>query len=183
MKTLKNLLLVAALSAPFVLTSCDKAKEKLKVDANFELKLPSVKLYVDTFSTFGDLNLASSVIQSTLQKTLDDNNAKLEDLESVKLSNVEIEMINPGTQNFNIYNKMFGRMSASGVAETRVAYLDPVPTNVTKIILSSDHADLKDYLKQPEINFSLVGQSNAANLERDTVNVTLHFDIVAKVTP
>ena len=183
MKKAKLILMLTALTSAVFFSACDKAKEKLKVDANFELKLPTVKLFVDTFSATGDLKIDSTVIQSSLQKTLDDNNAKMDDLESVKLSNIEVEMINPGTQNFNIYNKVFGRMSATGLAQTRIAYLDPVPTNVTKILLNSDHADLKEYLKKPEITFSLFGQSNAGNLQRDTVNVTLHFDVVAKVTP
>ncbi len=74
-------------------------------------------------------------------------------------------------------------MSATGLAETRVAYLDPVPSNVTQITLNSDNADLVEYLKKSEVNFRVSGVTTGPNLERDTLNVKLIFSIKAKIDP
>lgn len=183
MKTTKNILMIAAISAATFFASCDKAKEKLKVDVSFDLNLPAAKLYVDTFSTFGNINLGATEIASNLQKTLDDNNATIADIESIALNKVEIEMVNPGAQNFNLMTKMYALLSASGLPETQVAFIDPVPTNVTSLELSADGANLAEYLKKPQISFKLTALTNAPNLERDTLNARLYFTVKAKVAP
>jgi len=181
MKNSKFNLILAALTSMVLVSSCDKVKEKLKVDITFDLNMPSVKLYVDTTSAFGNVTLDSTVIQSTLQKSMDDNNVTFADIESVKLTGAEVEMVNPGTQNFNAINKAYALMSASGLAETQVAYIDPVPSNVTKISLSSDGADLVNYLKQNSFTFRLRATSTGPNTERDTLNVKLNFTVTALV--
>ncbi len=183
MKALKSIYLSIALVVAVGFTACDKAKEKIKVDVSFDLNLPSAKLYIDTISQFGNINLAATTIQSNLQKTLDDNNANLDDIQSISLKRAELTMINPGTQNFNIISKMYGSMSATGLAETQVAYLDPVPSNVTEITLNSDGADLVEYLKKSEVNFRVSGVTTGPNTVRDTLSVKLFFTVKAKITP
>jgi hypothetical protein len=183
MKTTKNIFILAAISAVVFFSACDKAKEKLKVDVSFNLNLPAAKLYVDTFSTFGNINLGTAEISSNLQKTLDDNNASIADIESIALNKVEIEMVNPGAQNFNLANKMYALLSATGLPETQVAFLDPVPTNVSTLELNADGANLAEYLKKPQISFKLTALTNAPNLERDTLNARLYFTVKAKVAP
>lgn len=183
MKTLKHILVTLTIGSALLLSSCDKAKDKVKVDVSFDLNLPSAKMYIDTISQFGNVNLATTTFQSNLQKTLDDNNANMDDIESISLRSAELTMLNPGAQNFNIITKLYGYMSATGLAETRVAYLDPVPSNVTQITLNSDNADLVEYLKKSEVNFRVSGVTTGPNVERDTLNVKLIFSIKAKVTP
>jgi hypothetical protein len=183
MKTIKIFLLMITFASLAALTACDKAKEKVKVEVNFDLNLPGATLYVDTFSTFGNINLGTSVIESNLQKTLDDNNANIDDIESITLKRVEIEMVNPAGQNFNLANKVYALLSASGLAETQVAYIDPVPANVTQLTLNADGANLADYLKKPQISFKLTATTNAPNLVRDTLSAKLYFNVKANVAP
>lgn len=181
MKNSKFNLLLAAITSVVLVSSCDKVKDKAKVDITFDLNLPSAKLYVDTISAFGNVTLDSTVIQSTLQKSMDDNNVTFADIESVKLNSAEVEMVNPGMQNFNIINKAYALMSATGLPETQVAFIDPVPSNVTKLSLSSDGADLVNYLKQNSFTFKLSALTTGPNTERDTLNVKLNFTVTALV--
>lgn len=183
MKTTKGILILSVIATSLFLISCDKAKDKVKVDVAFDMNVPVLKVYVDTISHTGTVSLAQTSFQSNLQKTLDDNNASFADLESVTLKSTDIKMVNPGMQNFNIINNMYAYLSATGLTETRVAYIDPMPSNATQISLSSDEANLVDYLKQTTVAFRLAGQTNGPNLERDTLEVKLTFNIKAKVDP
>ena len=183
MKTTKGILILSAFAASLFLISCDKAKDKVKVDVAFDMNVPALKVYVDTISHTGTVTLAQTSFTSNLQQTLNDNNASIADIESISIKSTEIKMLNPGSQNFNIINNMYAYLSGSGLAETRIAYIDPVPANSTQISLSSDEANVVDYLKQSTVGFRISGLTNGPNVQRDTLEVKLTFNIKAKVDP
>jgi len=179
MKTTKNLLIAIAICVAFIFNSCEKAK----VDISFNLEVANIYLIADTTSQVGNIDLAATTFQSDLKAKLDENNASIDDVESITLTNAEILMINPGLQNFDLVDKAYGLMSATGIAETQVCYLDPVPNGVTQVTMSTGDANLKEYLSQDIVNFRMTGTTNAPNLEPDSLEARLIFKIKAKINP
>ncbi|CAN5419464.1 hypothetical protein BH11BAC2_BH11BAC2_08400 [soil metagenome] len=179
MKTKKILFLAVAVGTAAVFNSCEKSK----VDVSFNLDIANVYLVVDTTSQFGTVDLANTQFQSDLQQKLDDNNASINDIESITLTSADLVMVNPGSQNFDIVDKAYGLMSASGLSETQVAFLDPVPDGVTEIAMSTGDANLKEYLKQSVVNFRVTGTTNAPNTQADSIEARLTFKVKAKIDP
>jgi len=179
MKTPKTLLIAFAICVAFIFNSCEKAK----VDISFNLEVANIYLIADTTSQVGNIELAAATFQSDLQKKLDENNASIDDVESITLTSAQILMINPSIQNFDIVDKAYGLMSATGLAETQVCYLDPVPNGVTQVTMSTGDANLKEYLSQSIVNFRVTGATNAPNLEADSLEARLTFKIKAKINP
>jgi hypothetical protein len=179
MKTPQNLIIAFAICAAFIFNSCEKAK----VEVSFNLDVADISLIVDTTSQVGNVDLAATTFQSDLQTKLDENNASIDDVESITLTSAEILMENPGSQNFDIVDKVYGLMSATSLTETEVCYLDPVPNGVTQVTLTTGDANLKEYLSQSTVNFRVTGTTNAPNLEPDSLKAKLTFKIKAKINP
>jgi hypothetical protein len=179
MNTRKILIIAVAICASVIFNSCEKAK----VDVSFNLDVAEIYLIADTTSQVGNVDLAATTFQSDLQTKLEENNASIDDVESITLTSAEIVMINPGLQNFDIVDKAYGLMSATGLSETQVCYLDPVPDGVTQVTMSTGDANLKEYLSQSVVNFRVTGSTNAPNLESDSLEARLTFKIKAKVNP
>lgn len=183
MKNSKIVFITVASGFALMFNSCDKAKELAKIEVDFDMNVANLKLYIDTTSKTGSFDLATGSFPSELQQKLNDNNAAVEDIQSISLTSTEITMKNPGTQNFNIIDKITGSMSATGLAESQVATLNPVPKNVTTITLTSDGADIKEYLKQSGVNFKLKGSTNGPNVVGDSLVAKLIFNVKVKVKP
>ena len=165
--------------AAFFLSSCEKAK----IDISFNLDVANIHFNIEPNNTQGDLTFATTSFNSDLQKKLEENNASIDDVESIELTAAEFKMINPGSQNFDIVDKAYAYLSTAVNPETRIAYRDPVPDGVTSFSLSSDGGNLKDYLKQSAVNFKATGFTNGPNTVRDSLQVTLTFNIKAKIKP
>ncbi len=162
-----------------VLSSCEKAK----VDISFNLDAANIYFVIEQNTTQGNLTFATTSFTSDLQAKLDENNASIDDVESIELTAASFKMINPGSQNFDIVDKANAYLSASGIAEIKVAYKDPVPDGVTQFSLDVESVNLKDYLKQSTVTFRASGFTNAPNVERDSLQAMLTFKIKAKVKP
>ena len=106
-----------------VLSSCEKAK----VDISFNLDAANIYFVIEQNTTQGNLTFATTTFTSELQAKLDENNASIDDVESIALTAASFKMINPVSQNFDIVDKANAFLSASGIAEVMVAYKDPVP--------------------------------------------------------
>ena len=177
---MKNIIISMLMILTFIsLSSCEKAK----VDIAFNLEVADIYFAIEQGSTQGTMNFATTQFNSDLQAKLDQNNASIDDVESIAITATTFKMINPGTQNFDIVDKAYAFLSASNIAETRVAYKDPVPDGVTEFSLDVESVNLKNYLKQATVNFRASGFTNAPNVERDSLQATLTFKIKAKVKP
>lgn len=177
MKTSKISLLVPGIVSLFALSACDKAK----VDVAFNLDVADIYMVVDTTSQFGNVDLAATTFQSDLDAKLKENNASIDDVKSIKLTSAQLSMVNPGLQNFDIVDRAYGLISAGSLAETQVAYIDPVPDGVTDLTLTVGDVNLKDYLAQSVVNFRVTGSTNAPNTEKDSLQAKLSFRIEAEV--
>lgn len=180
MKPIKLYLIAfVVMAGALIISSC----EKTKVDVEFKLDVANIYFNIDTTSLSGDISFATTTFNSELQKKLDENNANMDEVESIEISSASFTMINPGTQNFDPIDKVYAYLSASGLSEVRVAYRDPVPDGVTVFALDGDAGNYKEYLKQSVVTFRASGFTNAPNVERDSIQAKITFKIQAKVQP
>ena len=110
MKTINTLLLVGCITTALIFNSCDKAK----IDVDFDVDVAHVMMLVDTTSQVGSIDLAATTFQTTLAAELDENDASIDDVESIKLTSLHIKMINPGVQNFDIVENADGSFTTAG---------------------------------------------------------------------
>lgn len=162
-----------------LLPSCDKAK----IEISFNMDIDKIYFTVEPTSSQGNMTFATTTFASELQKKLDDNNANIDDVESIELTGADFNMINPGGQNFDIVDKAYAYLSTSSIPETRIAHKDPVPDGVTSFSLTTEGGNLKDYLNASTINFRATGFTNGPNVQRDSIQAVLSFKIKAKVKP
>jgi hypothetical protein len=179
MKTIKYTALAVIAATMLFMSSCDKAK----VDVNFDLSVSNIYFAVDTTSATGNLTFATTQFTSTLDAKLKDNDASIDDVESISLTNAEFIMIDPGAQNFDIVDKAYAYVSAGSLSELLIASKDPVPNGVTQFSLDAEGGNLKDYLKQTTVSFRAGGFTNAPNLVRDSIQAKLTFNVKASVKP
>ena len=177
MKTLKALFFISCLISTMLISSCEKAK----IDVNFNVYGGNIYMTVDTITQTGNVELAATTFSTDLAQKLKENSATMDDIESITLSSAMFTMQNPGAQNFDIVEKAYAFMSASGLSETQVASIDPVPNGVTEISLSTGSANLKDYIKQSVVNIRLSGFTSGPNEQADSLKVNLKFVVKAKV--
>jgi hypothetical protein len=175
MKKTANILVVIIITVLFA--SCDKAK----VDIDFNLDIANIYFTIDTTSVTGDVQLATTTFNSTLQQELDNNDATLDDVQSIEITGVEFIHLNP--QNFDIVEKAYAHLSASGLPEVRIAYKDPVPDGLTLLPMNLDAVDLKSYLSQSVVTFRATGFLSAPNVQADSLQVKLSFKVRAEVKP
>jgi hypothetical protein len=178
MKASKMICSVVAVGTMLTFSSCDKAK----IDVNFNLEVADIYMVADTTSQFGEIELAASTFQSDLDAKLQENNASIDDVKTIKLTGAQIIMVNPGLQNFDIVDRAYGLISAGSLPETQVAYIDPVPDGATALTLTTGDVNLKDYLSQSVVNFKFKGTTNAPNMEKDSLQAKLTFRIEAEIT-
>jgi hypothetical protein len=173
---MKKLILICGV-ASFLLTSCDKAK----VDVNFDLNIANIDFIVDTTSVTGDVELATTTFTSTLQAELESHDASLDDVQSIRVTGVQFEHLNP--QNFDIVDKAYAYAGVPGLPDQRIAYKDPITDGQTLLTMDVDQVDLKTYLAQPLITLKLTGHLSDPNLVVDSLRAHLTFSVQASVKP
>ena len=172
------IILVGMLTVGVLFSSCKKPK----IEVDFNMEVADIYFSIDPTTQTGDLDLATTTFDTELQKKLDENKASIDDVQSISINGVELIMINPGNQNFDILEKAYTYLSVPGLSETRIAYKESVPDGVTAITLDTDAANLKDYLRKNEITFRVAGFTSAPNTVRDSLQARLTFKIKAEVS-
>ena len=173
---MKKLILICS-AALLIFTSC----KKTKVDVDFNLNIADIYFTIDTTSVTGDVELASTTFNSTLQQELESHDASLDDVESIEVTGVEFLQLNP-SQNFDIVNKAYSYIVVAGQPDQRIAYKDPVADGLGLLTMDIDQVNLKTYLAQPTLTLKLTGQLSDPNLEIDSLKAHLSFKVHASVS-
>ncbi len=173
----KAISIVVVVAATFLFNSCDKAK----VEVDFNLDIANIYFTIDTTSVTGSVLLGATTFNSTLQQELDSHDASLDDVKSIAITGVEFIHLNP--QNFDIVEKAYAYLAASGLPEQRIAYKDPVTNGLTLLPMDVDAVDLKSYLSQNVVTFRATGFLSAPNVQADSLQAKLSFKVHAEVKP
>jgi len=147
---MKNYISIICLFALF--TACDKLDELTKFDMEYNQRvtIPSsagIDLPFDVFTPEMETNSES---------TFEVNDTRKDLIEEIKLTELEMVIISPDGADFSFLNSIEVYISADGLEEIKIAYLEEVPKDADKVItLDTSDADLKEYIKKDEFSLRL----------------------------
>lgn len=121
------------------------------------------------------ININTPDIESNSESTFSVNDTRKEMIEEIVFRQLKLSLTDLADEDFSFLESLSIYISAEGLSETEIAWLDPVPADANNILdLETSDADLKEYIKKDR--FSL--QLNTVTDEAMTVDH--HIDIHAK---
>lgn len=100
-------------------------------------------------------------------------------IKEVVLGELNMEILEPSTQTFDLVDSLWLYISADGLPEILVAHQFNIPDDVRKLDLNTSEDNLKDYFLKETINFKIEGYFMKAPDSGTTFNITTRFDAIA----
>lgn len=158
--------------------SCKKADEltQFRMEFNQEATIPS--------ST--GVNLPFNILvpenETNASSTFESNNTRKDLIEEILIEQLDITITSPSNGDFSFLKSVGIYLSAEGLEEIRVAWLDDIPDNVGNYInLELSKANLKDYLSKPEYSLRLNTVTDEIITSDHKLNVHSKFFVDAKL--
>lgn len=170
-KILMGIITAIAVLSPF---ACDKL---LNVDFTYEMPF--------TFSINpvepGYYQYAEVLIISTLESKLNEYNASLDKLESMKLKSFEVGITNPSGFTFDPFDYLEVYISADALNAKLIAQINPVPQGGnTYLSFDAEDVELADYFKKEEIHFIVKGKNSIKTTQVSSFATTVQYTVNAQ---
>ncbi|MEZ5007576.1 MAG: hypothetical protein R2753_05415 [Chitinophagales bacterium] len=168
----KRLILIIGIFA--AISSC-KLLDKLtqfNMEFNQEVSIPS--------STVINLpiNIETEDTETNSETTFEINDTKKDLVEEILLKQIDLTITSPSNKNFDFLKSVSIYISAEGLEELKVAWLDEVPDNVGNTLdLEKTNSDLKEYIKKDEFKLRL----NTTTDQIITTNYDINIHTIFKV--
>jgi len=161
-----------------LITSCDKLDELTKFDMEYSQRatIPSsagIDLPFDVFTPEMETNSES---------TFEVNDTRKDLIEEIKLTELEMVIISPDGADFSFLNSIEVYISADGLEEIKIAYLEEVPDDAGSVItLDTADTDLKEYIKSDEFSLRLNTVTDELMSTDHELEVNSTFFVDAKI--
>jgi hypothetical protein len=166
-----SIIIILGLSLGFF--SCKKL-------TTFEIK-NSVDMSIPASGVGGLLKPPAVSVPSSSQSNFQNNGTDASHVKEIKLKSCTLTITTSG-QNFDFVDKIHIYISASGVAEQEVAYLDPVPHNAsTAIQLTATGILLDDYIKKDTYNIRTETTTNTVGNPQVDIRADMVFSVQATI--
>jgi hypothetical protein len=169
-KQLKTLIAATAFVA--FSASCDLTDI---VDINFTSDQQSVDFTIAPASA-GDYYEQVEVVTTDIKKQIEDNGGSIDNLKSIKVSDLSIEIVS-GATNLDAFKSFELKITATGAADKKLAWIDDVPLGVTSAAPSYITEDIKDYVGQDTYTIKLSGILRSAITNDVVLRTKAHFDV------
>lgn len=128
------------------------------------------------------VSLFTSDIESNTETTFENNNTNADNIESIKLKSLRIQISSPETGNFNFLEYIQIYISTEKVQEVEIANLfDIENTNSNTIELNAIDTELKAYLKEDTFKMRIVAVADETTTEPYEIDFFAVFQVDAKV--
>jgi hypothetical protein len=128
------------------------------------------------------IGVFSVPVQTSSQSSFKAQGTDAKHLKEVHLEKISLTITNPTTGNFDFLDKVHIYISASGVAEQEVAFLDPVPQNGSVTIdLNTTGIELVEYIKQETYSLRISTTTNQIINQDVTMKANMTFRVKAKL--
>jgi len=173
MKYWKYILCLALGSLTFTF-SCKKVGGNKTINYKFQNEFK-----VDTISLVGEREFVGFSTATDIEKYLSMNDFTINNVKEAKVLSVEISTIN-ANQDLNYFKRLSLRMSNDAGAQLIFANAE-LPDETTKklITFTPESMDLKEFIKQPSIQFTLLG-TNDLPILASPVDLKIIFNIEVK---
>jgi len=161
-----------------LITSCDKLDELTKFDMEYSQRatIPSsagIDLPFDVFTP---------EIETNSESTFEVNDTRKDLIEEIKLTELELVIISPDGADFSFLNSIEVYISADGLEEIKIAYLEEVPDDAGSVVtLDTADTDLKEYIKSDEFSLRLNTVTDELMSTDHELEVNSTFFVDAKI--
>jgi hypothetical protein len=169
---MKKLSIFIILSLCFGFFSCKKLTA-FKIHNSSDISIPSSPVA-------GLVNTPPVPVTSSANSSFQANGTDASHVKEIKLDQLSLTMKSAG-DNFDFVDKIHLYISAPGLQQKEIAYLDPVPHNGSlKIDLTSTGVVLDDYVKKDSYSISVATTTNA--IKTQDVNMTADMTFSVRAT-
>jgi flavin-binding protein dodecin len=138
------------------------------------------QIYNYTYSISQDVYPTS--IEANLKTKVENEGSSMDKIESVKLTDLNLRITSPSVKDFKFLSSVALYMSAEGLGEKKVAWLDDVPTTIRDAIaLITSSADLTDYLVEEVVILRLNTVLNQGISQDYQIGIDVTFLVDAKI--
>lgn len=172
---MRRLLLALALLLAFANVACDKLDELLTFYINH-----NETIVIRTYFPVGTVAPISPIpVTTNSSEDFKNNKTRAELVKNVTLDKLDLVITDPQTENFNFLRKIEIYISAEGKQEVKIAYLEEIPQNVSKIELKSTNAKLDEYIKGDRYTINTRATLAKAVTKDITIKANMRFKVTA----
>lgn len=159
MKILLRHWLLVLLPAFMLITACEKGN----ITSTFTRDVGPVDFTVDTTGQTGEIMLDSSAVHPGLQDLLDDNGLKLNDVKSIKITEMTFT-IEDSVNNFDFLESLQSGISGDTLPVKIIAEKNTIPDDSLITLhpdIKKDLGDIESYIRQKTLYMTTRGVTTA----------------------
>jgi len=162
------------LATVLLFSTCDKLTR-----VNFEHK---VNVYFDINPVDpGTYTYAEVLVTNDLETALEDYNASLDKLESMKINRFEMNIEFPPGVTFDPFDDLDAYIGSQSIGEGLIATIDPVPDGgQTTIAFDAESLELVDFFKQPTFTLKIKGSNSGQTNGVTSFKATMWIEVEAQ---
>lgn len=145
-------LLIPVWLLSFMMEGCKKLDKFTQFNMSYD------EQYVIPSSTGINLpfNIISPDVETNSTSQFEVNDTRKDLIEEITLIDLTLELNSPGSSDFSFLKSAAIYISADGLSEVKVAYIDDVPDNVGKSMkMKTTGEDLQEYVKKDQFDLRL----------------------------
>ena len=160
------------------ITSCDTVDKLLtfKIKNEAEIVIPS------TVGINTPISIPTPDVQTNSQQSFENNNTKKDLVKNVKLTSLVLQILEPEGQTFSFLKKITIYISAEGLPEKKLAYLDDIPVDAGKeITLIPTQENFDEYIKKDAFSIRTEAVTDKAFIHDIRINAKMEFTVTADI--
>ena len=175
-KNMNRILLLACFA--LALTGCKKANKLTQ----FNMSYDETAVIPASSGINLPFNILAPDVESNSEATFEANDTRKDLIEIIKLTKLSITITSPPNEDFSFLKSISVFISASGVPETRIAWVDNVPSNSgSELNLSVSDTDLKEFIKGDRFSLRVNSVTDEVLTSDYHLNIHSTFFVDAKL--
>lgn len=170
------------LAGSLLLSSCDDAKEKLKINISVPLEITDATFEIPQSSVAGNFS-DSYIVHVNFDSVLAANSASNAEIRSLEMKSFNCEIQNPDTNNnFAVVQNAAGKLArVNGSEEVSVGEVNNNPdVYAATLSLQTAAGDFSSYIKNNDFMVNLSGTTRRGTTKALTVKAKIKFTINAQ---
>lgn len=177
-KTMKKFPFLFIALASFLFYQCDILDQFTQFDIPYETQIT----IPGTPTTDLPLDIPTPNIETNIGDIFADQNTQADLIEEVSLKEMNMTITMPDSQTFEFLKSIEIFISADGLGEQRIAFLDSIPADVgQELVLEATGVNIKEYLLGTNYTLRISAPLNSLVAEDTDVRINLAFHVDAKI--
>lgn len=127
-------------------------------------------------------NILTPNVETNSESTFAVNNTRKDLVNEIRLTKLDLRITSPSNGTFSFVRSLSIFLSADGLSETKIAWIENVPSNVGNVLyLDVSGADLKEYIKKDKFTLRLNSVTDELITSDYQINVHAVYQVDAKL--